>query len=41
SWRNTEGPNITDPEKYDKRFKLNPAEFKELDQIPPISELKK
>ncbi|KWU67735.1 non-oxidative hydroxyarylic acid decarboxylases subunit D [Priestia megaterium] len=41
SWRNTEGPNITDPEKYDKRFKLNPAEFKELDQIPPIPELKK
>ncbi|YCA44065.1 vanillic acid non-oxidative decarboxylation protein [Bacillus sp. JZ8] len=41
SWRNTESDNITDPEKYDKRFKLNPAEFKELDQIPPIPELKK
>ncbi|CAI8703455.1 non-oxidative hydroxyarylic acid decarboxylases subunit D [Priestia megaterium] len=41
SWRNTEGSNVTDPEKYDKRFKLNPAEFKELDQIPPIPELKK
>jgi transcription elongation factor Elf1 len=41
SWRNTEGENITNPEKYDKRFKLNPAEFDKLDQIPPIPALKK
>jgi transposase-like protein len=41
SWRNTEGDNITDPKKYDKRFKLNPANFEKLDQIPPIPALKK
>ncbi|ATH63585.1 vanillate/4-hydroxybenzoate decarboxylase subunit D [Staphylococcus pasteuri] len=40
SWRSTEGEHITDPEKYDKRFKLNPEEFESLDQIPPIPELK-
>lgn len=41
SWRNTEGENITDPEQYDKRFKLNPEEFGNLDQIPPIPTLLK
>lgn len=40
SWRSTEGTNITDPEKYDKRFKLNPAEFDGMAQIPPIPPLK-
>ena len=41
SWRITEGDNITDPEQYDKRFKLNPAEFNTFDQIPPIPKLLK
>ena len=41
TWRNTESENITNPEKYDKRFKLNPAEFDQLAQIPPIPPLKK
>jgi transcription elongation factor Elf1 len=41
SWRNTESENITNPEKYDRRFKLNPANFNKLDQIPPIPEIKK
>jgi hypothetical protein len=41
SWRSTEGTNITDPAQYDKRFKLNPAEFAKLDQIPPIPPLLK
>ena len=41
SWRSTEGENITNPEKYDKRFKLNPENFDKLDQIPPIPDLKK
>ena len=41
TWRSTEGENITDPEQYDKRFKLNPEEFHKLDQIPPIPPLKK
>ncbi|WP_430027573.1 non-oxidative hydroxyarylic acid decarboxylases subunit D [Paenibacillus turicensis] len=41
SWRSTEGENITNPEKYDRRFKLNPANFEKLDKIPPIPDLKK
>ena len=41
SWRSTEGDNITDPEQYDKRFKLNPAKFNTFDQIPPIPKLLK
>jgi transposase-like protein len=41
TWRNTEGLNITDPEKYDKRFKLNPETFEKFDRIPPIPDLLK
>lgn len=41
SWRSTEGENIIDPEKYDKRFKLDPNKFDKLDQIPPIPSLRK
>lgn len=41
SWRSTESANITDPEKYDKRFKLKPEEFDKLAQIPPIPALSK
>ncbi len=41
SWRSTEGENITDPEQYDKRFKLNSEEFNKLDQIPPVPPLLK
>lgn len=41
SWRSTEGENITDPKKYDKRFKLNQDELDKFDQIPPIPPLKK
>ncbi|MCP1661169.1 non-oxidative hydroxyarylic acid decarboxylases subunit D [Neisseria perflava] len=40
SWRSTEGENITNPDKYDARFKLDPAHFDELAQIPPIPPLK-
>lgn len=39
SWRSTEDEDITNYEKYDKRFKINPEEIKSLDQIPPIPEL--
>jgi hypothetical protein len=41
TWRSTEGENIINPEKYDKRFKINPADFHKLAQIPPIPVLKK
>jgi protein-arginine kinase activator protein McsA len=41
SWRSTEGEHITNPEKYDQRFKLNPKEFDKLTQMPPIPPLSK
>lgn len=41
SWRSTESEEITDPAKYDKRFKIDPARIPFLDIIPPIPELKK
>jgi len=40
SWRSTESSEIRDPEKYDKRFKIDPDKISKLDQIPPIPELK-
>lgn len=39
SWRNTESDAITDPSKYDSRFKLNRETFKDLENIPPIPPL--
>ncbi len=41
TWRSTEDEKNTNPEKYNKKFKLNPAEFDKLDQIPPIPPLLK
>ncbi|OAA83590.1 non-oxidative hydroxyarylic acid decarboxylases subunit D [Clostridium ljungdahlii] len=39
SWRSTESDDIKDPEKYDKRFKIDSSKISSLDQIPPIPEL--
>ena len=39
SWRSTESDDITDPEKYDIRFKINPDKIPYLDKIPPIPEI--
>ncbi|WP_088224873.1 non-oxidative hydroxyarylic acid decarboxylases subunit D [Desulfosporosinus sp. FKB] len=41
SWRSTESEDITDPVKYDKRFKIKPEEIPSLEIIPPIPNLKK
>ncbi len=41
SWRSTEDDEITDPTKYDKRFKINPAEISQLGIIPPVPKLLK
>ncbi|RIP37068.1 vanillic acid non-oxidative decarboxylation protein [Staphylococcus gallinarum] len=40
SWRNTESEHITNPDKYNPDFKLKPETFEQLDQIPPIPNLK-
>jgi protein-arginine kinase activator protein McsA len=39
SWRSTEGEDVTNPKKYDKRFKIDPNKIPDLDHIPPIPEL--
>ncbi len=39
SWRSTESEDITDPEKYDKRFKIDAGKIASLDKIPPIPPL--
>lgn len=40
SWRSTESEEITNPEKYDKRFKIKAEIIPNLAQIPPIPKLK-
>lgn len=40
SWRNTESERVTDPEKYDARFKMTQQEIDDLGIIPPIPKLK-
>jgi C4-type Zn-finger protein len=40
SWRSTEDASITDPKRYDKRFKLNDEKIKNMLLIPPIPPLK-
>lgn len=40
SWRSTEDEVVTNPAKYDERFKLKPDELDKLLAIPPIPPLK-
>jgi hypothetical protein len=39
SWRSTEDASVTDPAKYDKRFKLTEAQIAKMMEIPPIPPL--
>jgi vanillate/4-hydroxybenzoate decarboxylase subunit D len=41
SWRSTESEDITDPAKYDPRFKIDPKEIPNLSVLPPIPKLAK
>ncbi|WP_235699823.1 non-oxidative hydroxyarylic acid decarboxylases subunit D [Clostridium hydrogenum] len=41
SWRSTEDEDITNPEKYDKRFKINRNDISSIPVMPPIPELVK
>jgi vanillate/4-hydroxybenzoate decarboxylase subunit D len=41
TWRSTESEDITDPAKYDKRFKLSPNAIPELPVLPPVPKLLK
>ncbi|SHM80217.1 hypothetical protein SAMN05660826_01995 [Caldanaerovirga acetigignens] len=40
TWRSTEDEEITDPEKFDPRFKLTEESFEKMLCIPPIPPLK-
>ena len=39
TWRSTESEDITNPAKYDKRFKINPEAIPNLTVIPPVPKL--
>jgi vanillate/4-hydroxybenzoate decarboxylase subunit D len=41
TWRSTEGEDITNPAKYDKSFKINPAAIQGMPVIPPVPKLRK
>lgn len=41
SWRSTEGDDITNPEKYDERFKINRRDIGSFPVMPPIPRLLK
>jgi transcription elongation factor Elf1 len=38
-WRSTESDEVTDYNKYDIRFKINPVKIEELPIMPPIPKL--
>ncbi len=41
TWRSTESEEITDPARYDRRFKIDPLSIPDLPVIPPIPKLVK
>lgn len=41
SWRSTESEEITNPAKYNPKWKLTAEQIKNLQMIPPIPALKK
>lgn len=40
SFRSTEDASVTDPEKYDPRFYIDPKDIPNLLQIPPVAKKK-
>jgi len=41
TWRSTEGEDITNPAKYDRRFKIDPDSIPKLSVLPPVPKLLK
>ncbi len=41
TWRSTESEDITNPARYDKRFKIDPAAIFDMAVLPPVPKLKK
>ena len=41
TWRSTENEEITNPARYDRRFKINPLSIPNLPAIPPVPKLVK
>ncbi len=40
TWRSTESEDITDPARYDDRFKIDPARIPDMLVIPPVPKLR-
>lgn len=40
TWRSSEPETITNPEKYNKAFKINPADIPNASNVPPVPERK-
>ncbi len=41
TWRSTECEDITNPAKYDRRFKIDPISIRNMPVIPPVAKLVK
>jgi len=41
AWRSTESEDITDPARYDRRFKIDPDSIPSMPVIPPVPKLTK
>ncbi len=41
TWRSTESEDITNPAKYDRRFKIDPNSISNMPVIPPMPKLTK
>ena len=41
TWRSTESEEITNPARYDRRFKIDPLSIPDLPVIPPVPKLVK
>jgi len=39
TWRSTEGEDITNPARYDGRFKIDPLSIPNMPVIPPVPKL--
>ncbi len=41
TWRSTESEDITNPAKYDRRFKIHPDTIPDIPVLPPVPKLPK
>ncbi len=39
TWRSTESEDVTNPARYDQRFKIDPARIPDMPVLPPVPKL--